>query len=60
MTDMLAAAINTLDTTDATMAGATSPTDSTGDNSLVSISTRFHLGERDMQDADLVLFATDN
>ncbi|KAF8607801.1 hypothetical protein BDV93DRAFT_552622 [Ceratobasidium sp. AG-I] len=31
-----------------------------GDNALVSISTRFHLGERDMQDADLVLFATDN
>ncbi|KAG8722838.1 hypothetical protein FRC08_007786 [Ceratobasidium sp. 394] len=30
------------------------------DDALVSISTRFHLGERDMQDADLVLFATDN
>lgn len=35
-------------------------TPDTGDNALVSISTRFHLGERDMQDADLVLFATDN
>ncbi|CAE6480453.1 unnamed protein product [Rhizoctonia solani] len=31
-----------------------------GENALVSISTRFHMGERDMQDADIVLFSTDN
>ncbi|KAJ1308695.1 hypothetical protein OPQ81_004386 [Rhizoctonia solani] len=37
----------------------TSPSDS-GDNALVSISTRFHTGERDIQDADIVLFSTDN
>ncbi|QRW16074.1 hypothetical protein RhiXN_04075 [Rhizoctonia solani] len=36
-----------------------SPSDA-GDNALVSISTRFHMGERDMQDADIVLFSTDN
>ncbi|KAG8743955.1 hypothetical protein FRC10_011029 [Ceratobasidium sp. 414] len=36
------------------------PASTTSDDALVSISTRFHLGERDMQDADLVFFATDN
>ncbi|CCO26436.1 hypothetical protein BN14_00460 [Rhizoctonia solani AG-1 IB] len=64
MADILAPTIADMSlTTSPLMIGTdmlpSSPSDA-GDNALVSISTRFHMGERDMQDADLVLFSTDN